>query len=219
MIYKIINYKTTSTLFVILLIILFFVIYYMFFYQKENIIAKALNIKTVRIIVCIVYLLIISFIPFDKIFFTFDSPKDILKFYHPNSKIKKIYDYDDYAFILFTENKDEVYGFEYYIKHNNEWILDTTGIKDSVDIIKFKCTVNLIELEENNVTGVYINYINLNNKDIKVEDSLKSSFKKFVFQSSPDDIPVHTYFTIVEGKLDKNYRITINEKKYKVLNK
>lgn len=221
MIYKIINYKTTSTLFAILLIILFFVIYYMFFYQKENIIAKALSIKTVRIIVCIVYLLIISFIPFDKIFFTFDSPKDMLKFYYPNSKIKKIYDYDDYVIILFSPKKGEQQR-ESYIRKGNSWSVDNTKYK-IIGINNYQYFIAITESTQKNISSISIDFFSEKQEKKVIEDSLSSNFDELITKNNSEEdgeiAYLYTYFTVIKGKIDKDYTITIDGKKYKILDK
>ncbi len=218
MIYKIINYKTTSTLFGILLIILFFIIYYMVFHKKNNIIAKALSNTTIRTIACLVYLLIVSFIPFDKIFFTFDTPEDLLKFHYPNSKIKKIYDYDDYVFIIFSPKKGKE-QLTSYIRKENSWTVDNTKNKN-IGINNYQYFISISKSTQKNISSISVDFFTETKGSKIIKDSLSSNFDEFITKTSSDEDNVttylYTYFTIVEGKLDKNYTITIDGKEYKV---
>lgn len=168
-----------------------------------------------EILVIIVYLIIavcILFFPYEKLF-KFKTPQEILNYEDPLNKIVKTYDYKDYVYILFSDIRDNSLFYVHYIKKDGKWISDDKSEK----MVTFHdgCAGIISEVSGKNVTGIEIKCLINKKKSIIVGDSLSSKFDKFT-KKEEEEFYIYDYFTVINRKLDDNYIITINDKKYNI---
>lgn len=212
-----------SILFIIILIT------YINAIKKEENKAQKKNITIKFIIIQLILLVTINYLELSK-YLSFQSIDDAYHFQYPNGKILRRMKYNNTTFVYGTKNytSEEKYItpsiFTYYVKDSKWKIGETESYEISktktITIDNHKIYIDICTDNKNNTTGIFIYDQELPdniifNKNINITDKYKSKIS-FFDATPPATLAtgVVVYFGIVEGKLDKDYYLTIEGEKF-----
>lgn len=164
------------------------------------------SLKDIRLIsVSAVIILAIVVLPYDKVFFKFDSIEKLFNYYYPYVDLLEKYEYKDYAYALY--HYDNTYNFVHLRKDNNNWVLNNDVFAQSRGKVENGYIFSINEIKDKNVIGIFI--LTLGEK-IDVKDSLGTKFKEI---ERDDSI---YYIGIIEDNYDDNYKLMVNDKEYDI---
>lgn len=193
---------------IIIFVVLVLVTFIIFKYTKNN------YIKKYFLIFEIVLFVFIQIYPIENNLFKFKTVDDAFNYYwFPSGTIKKKYEYDKYAYIVYDDYKTDVPGLMYFTKKDGSYHINnliTRGIGKN----KMYGDFNLffIKIPKINSTGIIMYYREINKKDGgKIADSLSSEFVTY----KGVDTDLDTKIVIINDKIDSNYTIYFNGKEYK----
>lgn len=208
------NYYVTR---IVILVVLSLVFYLVTKYLLKMKYVKRNPTLKERLIIIIVYVIIWS-IPYESIInIHFKTVNGLFRYYHPFGRIIENYEYEDYTYILYYDDKS--IDIMYYLKDNkNKWFLE----KQSSAVKKYdQVTIITKEIPSKNVIAILVTYID-QDKKIKISDSLSSEFdtvdstdpiiKKIPKLEDFIDDPFVSKVAIIEKKDD--YKLFLDEKEY-----
>lgn len=208
------NYYITRILILALLIATFYLVTK--YLLKMKYVKRKLSLKESLVIVIIG--IIIWTIPYENIIrIHFKTVNGLFKYYHPFGRIIKTYEYEDYTYILYSD--DESIDLIYYLKDNKgKWFLEK---QSSINVKTYdQVTIITNEIPSKNIIAIYIMYID-QDKKIKISDSLSSKFDavdifdplyKKIFKLENIGEPFVAKVVIIEKTDD--YKIFLDGKEY-----
>lgn len=154
----------------------------------------------------ILFLFIITFIPFENTAFTFTSPEQAYNYYNSNGKIAEIIPGENCDFIIGNiDNKRNIScipktedGWKIGIPLHTKKILVTANNGFTVIIYQYK-----------NTTDYFIMVSDMNNTSVEISDSLDSQFVQTVFDTSDDNVKIYGYYAYIKG-YNSDYELIIN---------
>lgn len=180
------------------------------------------NVNSVLVKLVIFLSIIIYIIPFECLFLRFKSVDNIFKFFEPSYSILKKYEYDNYAYVLFSNRN--VLHLCYYIKEDNNWKIENilmrghfikkTKIDDNVSF-------HIYRIPNKDSLAIIVEYYAKDSENFielaksKVSDSLLSEFYTIV-DKKYNGVNGVSQITILNGKIDKDYTIYIGGNEYKI---
>lgn len=204
------NYITFRIIIFVVLVLITFI-----FFK----IIKNGNIKKYYFITIIITFIFVYIYPIENKLFKFNSVDDAFNYYYfPSGTIRKKYEYDNYAYIVYDNYKTDVPGLTSFIKKNNNWHINNLLFKDNSKYIKDSdFIISVIELPEMNSAGIIMYYRIINTKNNgKITDSLSSNFDTFKNKNSDLDAKI---VILNNSNIDSNYTIYFNGKEYKPFEK
>lgn len=190
--------------------LLFILILGILFLINKFFIREQISKKMILPIFSIIMLFIIL-VPFEKFFLKFSSVESVFKYYFPGHSLIEKYEYDDYAYLLYFDNKSTS-TFLYFKKNNGYWEYSRKyGLESKLGVYDDRYLVTISKIDDKDVTGVCIIIPKYLEKKHNVSDSLNSDFKEVVY----DKGNVYAYIAIIDSDLTDEYTLIVNNKKFK----
>lgn len=193
-----INYYTIRIIIMSLVLVIIALVYKYLIKEKNK------KNQRIMIIIALLFHITIGVIPLEKLI-KFNTVNGIFKYYHPKGKIIKIYKYDDYAYIYYSEKGKT--NFIYYI-NRGKWMMDNSFYRGQGSVQRYDyCTIYTNRIIKKDITGIAIDC--LNDKNV-ITDSLSTVFDELKYNE-------YSYIrvAIINMELDNNYILNINDKEYK----
>ena len=199
------NYISFRIIIFVVLVLITFVI---FKYTKNNYIKKYFFIFE------IVLFVFIRIYPIENNLFKFKTVDDAFNYYwFPSGTIKKKYEYDKYAYIVYDDYKTDVPGLMYFTKKDGSYHINnliTRGMGN--DKMYGEFWLSYIRIPNSNSVVISVSYFPLKNEEmIKITDSLSSKFETFKSKDNDNYIKI----AIINKKVDSNYTLYVKGKEYK----
>lgn len=199
------NYISFRIIIFVVLVLITFVI---FKYTKNNYIKKYFFIFE------IILFIFIRIYPIENNLFKFKTVDDAFNYYwFPSGTIKKKYEYDKYAYIVYDDYKTDVPGLMYFTKKDGSYHINnliTRGIGKNKMYGEF--WLSYIRIPNSNSVVISVSYFPFKNEEmIKITDSLSSKFETFKSKDNDNYIKI----AIINKKVDSNYTLYVNGKEYK----
>lgn len=202
--------------------ILFRIIIFLTFILIMTIVFKLINSvkkrKTFLITIFIIFIIFIfiCYYPIENKLFRFSSIDKAFKYYYPSAKIKKKYQYNDYAYVVYDDKKYDAPGLMYLIKNDKSWEINNLLTKGNPkqQMNSSDCIISIINLPKMHSTGIIVYYSLINKKNNgKIYDSLSSTFETY------EEENLNTSVVILNERVDRNYTIYFNDKEFKPFDK
>lgn len=192
-------------IFLILILIVAIVLRFIFSVQKRKIF----------IISTLIVFIFICHYPIENKLFKFNSVDKAFKYYYPTAKIRKKYESNNYAYIVYDDRKSDIIGLMYFIKDHDNWVINNLfTMGNSKRKVAGICTISTIELPEMNSAAIIIYYYPLSKKpDEKIYDSLSSTIETYEEENWTINV------IILNKKVDSDYTIYFGQKEYKPFKK
>lgn len=199
------NYISFRIIIFVVLVLITFVI---FKYTKNNYIKKYFFIFE------IILFIFIRIYPIENNLFKFKTVDDAFNYYwFPSGTIKKKYEYDKYAYIVYDDYKTDVPGLMYFTKKDGSYHINnliTRGMGN--DKMYGEFWLSYIRIPNSNSVVISVSYFPFKNEEmIKITDSLSSKFETFKSKDNDNYIKI----AIINKKVDSNYTLYVNGKEYK----
>lgn len=193
---------------IIIFVVLVLITFIIFKYTKNN------YIKKYFLIFEIVLFVFIQIYPIENNLFKFKTVDDAFNYYwFPSGTIKKKYEYDKYAYIVYDDYKTDVPGLMYFTKKDGSYHINnliTRGI--GRDKMYGEFWLSYIRIPNSNSVVISVSYFPFKNEEmIKITDSLSSKFETFKSKDNDNYIKI----AIINKKVDSNYTLYVNGKEYK----
>ena len=193
---------------IIIFVVLVLVTFIIFKYTKNNYIKKYFFIFE------IILFIFIRIYPIENNLFKFKTLDDAFNYYwFPSGTIKKKYEYDKYAYIVYDDYKTDVPGLMYFTKKDGSYHINnliTRGI--GRDKMYGEFWLSYIRIPNSNSVAISVSYFPFKNEEmIKITDSLSSKFETFKKEDSDNYLKI----AIINKKVDSNYTLYVNGKEYK----
>lgn len=193
---------------IIIFVVLALITFVIFKYTKNNYIKKYFFIFE------IILFIFIRIYPIENNLFKFKTVDDAFNYYwFPSGTIRKKYEYDKYAYIVYDDYKTDVPNLMYFTKRNGSYHINnliTRGMGKDKMYGDFWLTY--IRIPNSNYVVISISYFPFENEEmIKITDSLSSKFETFKSEDNDNYIKI----AIINKKVDSNYTLCINGKEYK----
>ena len=214
---NIINYSSLRYIAAILIcLILAFILVLI----NKNIFRKKIKGIDLAVIAYIMTLIIDFFFlgfPYEQKLLKFTNFEDAFKYNFPEGSIYKFYEGNDYVYLLYkTGKKDVPNGLVHYVKEKDNWSIINSSY---AEILQNRTThfehymVKINKIDDSNV-AVLVSYIAHDNKPVKVEDSIGSTFQTFPIFKSSSDRTDYASIALINQKIDDDYILKIDGKKY-----
>jgi len=159
----------------------------------------------------VIFILII-FMPFEVILFSFDTPEEAFYFSHNNQSIYKIIDSNECAFILSgSPNDSSKNECSIITKANGRWRMENPYTFLSVDYYTYK-NVNISRIINENCNNQLIicqEIVSGNDDLVYIHDSVDSHFQIFEYYYPDMVYHVKYHYTIIDLNTER-YTITID---------
>ena len=193
---------------IIIFVVLVLITFIIFKYTKNNYIKKYFFIFE------IVLFVFIRIYPIENNLFKFKTVDDAFNYYwFPSGTIKKKYEYDKYAYIVYDDYKTDVPGLMYFTKKDGSYHINnliTRGMGN--DKMYGEFWLSYIRIPNSNSVVISVSYFPFKNEEmIKITDSLSSKFETFKSKDNDNYIKI----AIINKKVDSNYTLYVNGKEYK----
>lgn len=181
--------------------------------NKENFFQKHFFI-----IFCLINVTIVQYVlsitptfPYSD-YIQFKNDKEIFRYYYPEGKIRKKYEYENDVFYVYDTYEES--NFAHFVKNDNEWNWCNDELSRSFN----NCSVSVHSVKDKDNARIFIRcHINEDSK-FAVTDSNSSNFERFGYeiedwmQQGKYDI---VYTALLKKHPDQDYTITIDNKIYK----
>lgn len=176
--------------------------------------SKSNKKRALRLVLCIVTTLLItvlSLLPFENLFITFDSPEEAIEYYNfRKSNIKLIVEGNECDLIVEDIDSDLIYS--YIPKTNNGWKIGVgLNSKTIFHTITSAISVNVFQYRDTTDYFVMIRNHNLKNADLDLSDNYDSVF--YSLEEYDDSLrKLVTYYAHIPN-FNSGYTITVNGEK------
>ena len=178
------------------------------------IMAKYKKNKNSILLICLILMIVIfiSINIYQNLFLYFNNISSALNYSYPYKTIKYKTQYDDYFFVVY-EDRNKV-GLTYFINENDKFKYHRKSLFD-FDIINYK-NFNILKkyIKEYDVCYVYIDYIDVINKEIEITN-IPKPYLDSQFENIYGDYYQYSYSFIIEN-YSKNSYIYLNGEKVKI---
>ena len=155
--------------------------------------------------------------PYEQKLLKFTNFEDAFKYNFPEGSIYKTFEGDNYVYLLYkTEKKDIPNHLIHYTKEKDKWPIIASFYAEMLQnrTTHFKhCMVKMNKIDDSNL-AVLVSYIAHDNKPVKVEDSIGSTFQTFPISKSSSDNTNYVSIVLINQKIDDDYVLTIDGEEY-----
>lgn len=161
--------------------------------------------------------------PYEGTILKFSKVDNIITHFIEKDKIIKKYVFDDYAYVLYNCSDDSIPKFMSFSKNKNgNWKAENMSyiVRDKI-VTAYDSIICISKIPSKNSVAleVYYPYVNKNEK-YKISDSLNSKFDTFIdkktkYNDEEENRDNIISVVIIDGKVDKNYTLYLNGKKFK----
>jgi len=146
---------------------------------------------------------------YQSFFLYFKNIRNALNYSYPNTTIKYNTQYEDYNFVVY-DNRNKI-GLTYFINSDNKFKYHGKSLFD-FDMSSYK-NFNILKkyIKKYDICYVYIDYIDIINKDIKITNISETYLDKNI-QNISDGHYQYSYSFIIEN-YSKNSYISIDDQK------
>lgn len=175
--------------------------------RRSKIIRKRI-LYIISSITSLILITVLAFLPFENLFFTFDSPKAAYKYYNfGSSNINLVIKGDKSDFVIASKKDFD----EYLIvpKNDNGWKIGI-GSNTKRIIQKVSDEVAVYVYQYKDTEDYFITVLDLKGGNSKITDSYGSEFYSFKKTNNSLGKTFTTYYTHI-SKLDSYYFVTVND--------
>lgn len=159
------------------------------------------------VVLSVVLVTVLAFIPFENLFVTFDSPKDVYRYVNLGADdVELIVDGSKSDFVVGEENNSNTYlivpkttdGWKVATGFNTNKIIKKVADEITIDIYQYK-----------NTDDYFIVVFNANGGESQITDSCNSKFYSLKDTYSSSDKTYFTYYAHIKD-FDSQYSINVN---------
>jgi len=161
------------------------------------------------VLIAVFLVTILSFIPFENLFITFNSPEDAFK-YVSSEKVKLVIQGKNSDFVI---GEKDVAKFTYLIvpKNDNGWKVGR-GLDTKLRMQKVHNGIVIYVYQYKNTGDYYVTISDTSGKKLQIKDSHDSQFLYLENMDNTIDKTYVTYYAAV-FQIDSQYWININDEK------